>query len=661
LERVAECLLWVQATTVFLKSNGIDLDTKNYTETGIMLDWLPEAKSRSYPFRYSDQRFTKFKNNDSYIDESYFIGGHRLLMEQAYLDGDWIKAAELSDWTRNYGREIYNNKDKVTKFKYAHSLDAHHYATRKLAEIALLHGYPDKAAEIIGENVYEIVPLWYGEDHRSRQLHLYYLAFCGQANLDDIKWLDEMYPKIRDERFYSVSMAEDFLITKAWVLFFANQKEEALAFAENLYKEKPIDKNRELLLNIYLKLNKSEVEHEKHYIELLENYRGSGRNLDEVLLYFNYAKFLYQIKRVKEAIKIQKEANRLAQSFGLQNRYLHGLALLIKYQFEENLIQLAKKNQFLLSQLCNSVKDIPVTFEEAINSALELELNPGKSVNQLLAQSDLQPKNITTYAILGQSPHARFTIANLIEQPTEGNLTVQTPLSYSVKIVENQEELEIILNRDENMQSITQETYDLTLEAEEILWIKMVAPVSHDVNDGQKTIQLAWNAGSEKISGNNKKTITQTSTWTYDHGPATSITTFTDAVLVSENPFYLIPIIQHIFVPQVNEVQVIDFRFLPSESARIEAYNGITGELVYVDANGDGDLFDSGDALHHDSNKNGFPDILLDGNTEDVYLELYILPNTSVRKENSELTIGAQILNKNEWITQSESIMELSN
>jgi len=79
---------------------------------------------------------------------------------------------------------------------------------------------------------------------------------------------------------------------------------------------------------------------------------------------------------------------------------------------------------------------------------------------------------------------------------------------------------------------------------------------------------------------------------------------------------------------------------------RIEAYNGSTGKLLYVDANGDGDFKDAGDLISSDANHNNRPDILFNAGDRMAALTLYVKSESNAAEEQ-ELTI--QLLENGSW------------
>lgn len=84
---------------------------------------------------------------------------------------------------------------------------------------------------------------------------------------------------------------------------------------------------------------------------------------------------------------------------------------------------------------------------------------------------------------------------------------------------------------------------------------------------------------------------------------------------------------------------------------RIEVYDALTGHLIYIDANGDGDWLDAGDQITLDADRNGIPDITLAQDTLNADIELRFHAPPSETTEPVELTLEMQI--KDHWMTQS--------
>ena len=83
-----------------------------------------------------------------------------------------------------------------------------------------------------------------------------------------------------------------------------------------------------------------------------------------------------------------------------------------------------------------------------------------------------------------------------------------------------------------------------------------------------------------------------------------------------------------------------------SSPMRIEAYNGATGQLIYVDANGDGDFKDAGDLISSDANHNNWPDILFNAGDRMAALTLYVKSEAD-RDGEQKLTI--KLLEQGLW------------
>ena len=89
---------------------------------------------------------------------------------------------------------------------------------------------------------------------------------------------------------------------------------------------------------------------------------------------------------------------------------------------------------------------------------------------------------------------------------------------------------------------------------------------------------------------------------------------------------------------------------------RIELLHPDTGELLGVDANGDGQLDGPGDVLLADANHDGFADLLCaSGTPAEVALLIYPLTTT---EPPGELSLDIQLRNATGWETAARNLLK---
>ena len=98
-----------------------------------------------------------------------------------------------------------------------------------------------------------------------------------------------------------------------------------------------------------------------------------------------------------------------------------------------------------------------------------------------------------------------------------------------------------------------------------------------------------------------------------------------DASLVDFNPFFHVPFYHSIFY-RGGTATLADVRVTASSPCRVEIYEEGDEEPLAIDANGDGDFIDAGDALFVDANNDELPDFSLDAINDIRTIELWVFP-----------------------------------
>jgi len=161
---------------------------------------------------------------------------------------------------------------------------------------------------------------------------------------------------------------------------------------------------------------------------------------------------------------------------------------------------------------------------------------------------------------------------------------------------------------------------------------------------------LKEKAGQMKISFIQEGQPSIHAHWTYLSSPADVSKSFTNASSIRDNPFYLVPVF-HTVQRQTTEVDPIaNFRFESPVPMRLEVYDSSSGQLIYIDANGDGDWLDAGDLIAQDLDRNGIPDILFGKDSVKADVEMHFHAHSKAFAEPVELRL--QMHEEQDWVTQ---------
>lgn len=125
-----------------------------------------------------------------------------------------------------------------------------------------------------------------------------------------------------------------------------------------------------------------------------------------------------------------------------------------------------------------------------------------------------------------------------------------------------------------------------------------------------------------------------------------------NASLADDNPFYAISLFHDIYFRDVGKT-LANFRVQTSEPCRIEIIDAFSHQLLAIDANGDGDFEDIGDALYADSNGDGYPDLKLSSTEDTKQIELAVFPQFKNNREKREIEISLSFQSHGVWKTQA--------
>ncbi len=624
---------------------GLDTDCTTYLDNGPIFSFLPAARKRIFPIREQDlpMRYrgpTEMTKEDfiyyPYIYTLTFIAG------SAQASGDWIKAAELSAWGIRYA-DAYMEAEDFFQGEIGRVVG--YGSHKRLADLALLHGYPEEAAGFLrtfiekAESYYET-----GEwDILLAKLALAVIRIqLGELTEDDLDLADKAQKEIAGNQWNSRSTVLSGSLNKARVYYALGHKQKAWEMVETLFEKTASDVNPYhwvcilgTAIDLALEDGAARPELEEWLVLALENARRTGNKFEELPLYEKYARFLMIKGRYAEAVQIQQEAIRLAKAMSLPKR------------LQDNLDVLADMQQRIANE---AVADVPDS--QSIDPTPEIVETepPTKTIRpitggatQTIPAIDIQPRSSLSAALPGQPAYGRFYLHNPAAVAQQGTFQ----LTGAIDQPEWQNKQWFTISASPAFATVQLEnTLNLEPGASCIIDI-LGSPLENGEGAG---VSCQWVPTGQEQTG-------ITGTWEYESADNSKRTAVIDAHELQENPFYLIPIHHMLQRTDTEGSAIVDYTIEASSPMRIESYDAFTGELLAVDANGDGDFLDEGDQIVGDDNRNSWPDLVFDENQHLASLVMYVKP-TQAMTTDTELTVSIRV--NDAWQVDSIDVIKPS-
>ncbi|RKX47092.1 MAG: hypothetical protein DRP64_01980 [Verrucomicrobia bacterium] len=613
----------------------MDLSCQSYPETGPLFEFLPEARKRNYPLY---RRELPEHHDDCSLFVYYcYMYGVQYICNTARDTGDWERAAELADWFMQFNDAYALGKEAMKAEICRHAL----YATDTLADICLLHRYPEEAVE-----VYETFLQKMETGHYQASTNVYYKAQLNLARIQiQLGTLPDNAIQTAETGVASIEQWFHFdrceiihaKLSLARIYHARGGTDKAWAIVNTLFEETSLDVNtyhqlRILTTAIDLALDEGGLhpELEKWLVLALHNERQLGNKFNELPLYEKYAQFLEIHGRYDEARSIRNEAIRLSRAMNLPRRTQQNQTALERYpsnpvapQEEPLPIELSKETASIQKEIRSTNP------EKAGAERDESPVSSGLSISAEIPV-EIQPSLSLSIALPGQSAHGRFYLTN----PAGNAQAGQVKIAGAVQQLHWQNEQWLTMQASPTFPTVSM-SRPLKLQAGESCIIDITGLPTESGTGG--TVRCSWMNGSKLISEG---------VWEYRSEETQKRTAVIDAHELRRNPFYLVPINHTIQRQESHAAEAVDFTVSASSPMRIEAYNGSTGKLLYVDANGDGDFEDAGDLISSDANHNNWPDILFNAGDRMAALTLYVKAEPNAAEEQ-ELTI--QLLENGTW------------
>lgn len=626
-----------------------DLSGTSYADKGPIFTFLDDARDRDYPIFMHDLNQTARNQNEAdfiHYPNIYALG---TIADTAVRSGDWIKAAELSAWSIRYADE-YMKGDRYMRGEIGRV--ASYDAYKRLANLALLHGYPEEAARFIREFMPKAEGYFQtGEwDVLLAKLDLAVIRIqTGELTEEDLVLADEADKEITGNWWNPRGLAMQGTLNKARVYYALGHKREAWQIVDDLMDRAANDVNPhhwvELLttaIDLALADGAVRPELEEWLVLALDNARRTGNKFDELPLYENYARFLEMQGRYSEAIQIQQEAVRLSGAMNLPKRSLNNQDLLAAYrQRLENLPE---------SRLVET-DNTPSETNVVTTTTPSPEVTASADGNQRSAESgavntpavDIQPGLSHSASLPSQPAYGRFYVYNPSFTDQKGTLCLTGPIDQ----VEWQNEHWLTVSASPVFES-ARLTQSIQLESGTACIIDITGLPLEDGTGAEVLCQ--WVPEEPQASG-------VTGSWSYQAAETEKRTAVIDAHQLQNNPFYLIPIHHMVQRIDATDQQIVNYAVEASSPMRIESYDAASGRLLAVDANGDGDFLDGGDLIIGDRDRDNWPDLVFEEGQKLSSLVLYVQPEKAATAGiETELTI--KIKASGEWQTDAVDVIK---
>ncbi len=622
---------------------GFDLTCESYSDNGPLFEFLPEVRARAYPIMRNDnpEYGANASGCSTFVYYCYMYGLQ--YSSNAALDaGDWKRAAELADWFLQYNDAFALSQERMRGEVCRHAL----YATDTLADICLIHGYPADAAE------------WYetflGKMDSGQYTASTNVYFKARLNLARIQIQQGTLPpdaaRMARTAVEGIEAWEHFdrleiihaKLSEARVLHALGRPREAWAIVNGLFEETAFDVNtyhqlRILTTAIDLALNEggTHPELEQWLLIALDNERRMGNKFGELPLYEKYARFLRLQGRFDEAEAILRESVRLAKAMNIPRGVERAQLALDELRGQPVEPRLA------------DAPAAPAPSDAAVEQrvpATEPEVRHGETAAAGIRVAaripvDIQPILSLSAALPGRSAHGRFYLTNPGATPRTGALLivgrVETPNWRNDQWLTMQASpafKHVVLSR------------PLLLSPGESRVIDITGMPASDGAGG--TVSCSWMEDGAVIAEGQ---------WEYRAGGTENRTAVIDAHETRDNPFYLVPINHTVQRRDTESAEVVDLTVVASAPMRIEAYDGATGRLLYVDANGDGDFKDAGDVIASDSNNNNWPDVIFGAGDPMAMLTLYV---KAIQLDDLEKELTIKLREEGEWRVDAVDVIK---
>jgi hypothetical protein len=551
----------------------------------------------------------------------------RAIAEERIWNGRLHEGLRIAQWLNQTG--TFQDRDSIGNGR------------NLLGVIYSILGEYEKASEVYQQNIADEWTAYRGRQWHSAATELYLLFVEGKVFMRpeiDLDSLEELRANNRLDRRYGayevqlVRLIEEVdLQQDQWVVPFTRLIEYAMEENMTYFAQRV----RLAIIHVVLSRGIVDEQLEAIFLEALLASREMGAKIQEPFLYRDYARFLAALGRLGEAVELMRMARDLFSMWDLNLRQLETELYLTEFLYRTN--QINRKDLLAMSQSA-AFEHVPAWLQQ---QAAKLAAVSAAAVDAPETQSMvLSPEHITIAPVSEYGAQAIFTLTNPSPGPAMGTLHL-SGVHAADSLPEGLVLVEANASGDPGRQS------DLTKEWSLGPWEQGFIVIATDLAD-TSSYQVELRVQARDC------TTTSSSTLEVQPGSHGQMRSFISAHLIRDNPFFASPVF-HILQGTDAGEENIAFRLVASAPCRIEAYDK-KGELIFVDANGDGRLDGRGDLLPYEPVGDGVARVhLTEGETAQL-IEIRYFPQESSFNEPIEIRIERYV--SGVWQMQAIDIIE---
>lgn len=617
-----------------LLDKGYDTSCESYRKREPIFSFKKDACHRVFPICSKDM-------GDSRDDPNYYLEQCRILglVPFALRAGEWTRAAELSAWYIRFADQAVGKGAGRLREICRNAGDAY----EALADLCLRYGHPEEACrfyeeflEKIEDGQYKVPP----QTIACRKLDLVLMQIrCGTTSSNMLEVADQAEVCVeKDTKYWG--LLPQIRMSKARVLHALGQRGEAWSvigqeLTDLLDTKTPYRRTRLLVTAIELAMKDggNHPDLEEWFADVLESEREYGDRFGEFPMHDLYADYLSQQDRSAEVDALQIKVAGLKESVGRSWRELVAVSRVRRGRStsEDRMARLEAARESVMSNSPQRSGKKQAAGKAAVKRLTVLEPDPPVAV-----PVDIQPENSMFTVRAGDSAYGRFYVHNPARVAQTGTLSLSGPLGELQAIDDVWTSIHAKPGLRRTVRSV-----EVTIPPETSYVVDILGePLS---GGGGVFVDCQWvasNAGFMPVR----------SAWGYSpvRGDDSADRIFIEDVhIVRCGQDYMVPVSHAVSLGSLTGTNV-DFKVQSAVPARIEFYEGLTGELLAVDANGDGDYVDEGDQVSVDRNENNWPDLEPASEQRVAFFTMYIQPLELIADDDeNDLTVS--VLSDGEW------------
>ena len=347
--------------------------------------------------------------------------------------------------------------------------------------------------------------------------------------------------------------------------------EGALAFAAE--KHRPFLRLEALKVSVDLALADGRYEQiEPQLFEALGWTQRQGLKVEEPELYTRYIAYLRQTGQLDAALAMQYRQIELLNNLRMPDGLPAAVERLTELQRELAAAEVADTGASGNDSTASGLEDASAGVAQAVPvAAIDDSAQAGTF--------DLQPVHMVSVPLPGRSVEAIFTLTNLSEAQAVIHMKAQGDAALAVP------ENGWIVVGGPTEDGASEAEFFMRLDAHEQAFLFVATTEEASVSS---EVELTLTAEQEGRQIN--------STWQLRRDGASANTAVIEAQQIEHNPFYLIPVFHHLMSADSGTVATVGLRTRASVPTRVEAYDE-QGNLLFIDAEGNGSFSDPGDLL----------------------------------------------------------------